>query len=103
MTKRAVKHGVRAKYVLTDSWFSSKGFIQAMRQIKNHALHVVCGVRKDKRQYTYRGKKLDAQALHATLKKRATRSRKLHTRYVEVVVQDEGVGDVKLCLCRFPD
>jgi len=104
MIKRAVKHGFRAKYVLTDSWFSSKGFIQAMRQIKNHALHVVCGVRKDKRQYLYRGKKLDAKALHATLKKEgdAKRCRKLNTRYFEVVVQYEGVGDVTLYLCRFP-
>ena len=33
MVKRAIKHGFRAKYVLTGSWFSSKGFIQAMRQI----------------------------------------------------------------------
>ena len=104
MIKRAVKHGFRAKYVLTDSGFSSKGFIQAMRQIKNQALHVVCGVRKDKRQYTYQGKKLDAKALHATLKKEgnAKRCRKLNTRYFEVVVQYEGVGDVKLYLCRFP-
>ena len=104
MVKRAVKHGFRAKYVLTDSWFSSKGFIQAMRQIKNHALHVVCGVRKDKRQYTYQGKKLDAKALLAALKQEgnAKRCRKLNTRYFAVVVQYEGVGDVKLYLCRFP-
>ena len=104
MVKRAVKHGFRAKYVLTDSGFSSKGFIQAMREINNHALHVVCGVRKDKRQYLYRGKKLDAQALHATRKKagHAKRCRKLHARYCEVVVPYEGVGDVKRYLCRFP-
>ena len=104
MVKRAVKHGFRAKYVLTDSWFSSKGFILAMRQIKNPAMHVVCGVRKDKRQYLYRGKKLDVKALYATLKKEgnAKRCRKLNTRYFEVVVQYEDVGDVKLYLCRFP-
>ena len=104
MIKRAVKHGFRAKYVLTDSGFSSKGFVQAMRQIKNQALHVVCGVRKDKRQYTYQGKKMDVKALHAMLKKEgnAKRCRKLNTRYFEVVVQYEGVGDVTLYLCRFP-
>ena len=104
MVKRAVKHGFRAKYVLTDSRFSSKGFIQAMRQMKNHALHVVCGVRKDKRQYTYHGKKVDAKALIVALKQEgnAKRCRKLHTRYFEVVVSYEGVGDVTLYLCRFP-
>ncbi len=104
MIKRAVKHGFRAKYVLTDSGFSSKGFLQAMRQIQNHAMHVGCGGRKDKRQYTYQGEKLDAKALHAALKKEghAKRCRKLHTRYFAVVVSYEGVGDVKLYLCRFP-
>ena len=104
MVKRAVKHGFRAKYVLTDSWFSRKGFIQAMRQIKNHEMHVVCGVRRDKRQYTYQGKTVDATALLAILQKagNASRCRKLNTRYFEVVVQYEGVGDVKLYLGRFP-
>ena len=94
----------RAQYVLTDRGLSSKEFIQTMRQIKNHALHVVCGVRKDTRQYTYHGKKLDAQALHASRKKagHAKRCRKLHTRYFDVVVPYEGVGDVTLYRCRFP-
>lgn len=50
MIKHAVQHGFRAKYVLTDSGFSRKGFIQTMRQIKNQDLHVVCGERKDQRQ-----------------------------------------------------
>ncbi|MCL5972422.1 MAG: transposase [Firmicutes bacterium] len=90
MIKRAVKHGFRAKYVLTDSGFRSKGFIQTVRQIKSQALHVVCGVRKDKRQYTYQGKKMDVKALHAMVKKKegnAKRCRKLNTRYFEVVEQ----------------
>ena len=55
--------------MLTDSGFSNKGSIQAIRQIKSQALHVVCGVRKDKRQYLYQGKKFDVKALYATVKK----------------------------------
>jgi hypothetical protein len=104
MVKRAIKHGFRAKYVLTDSWFSSKGFIQAMRQIKNYAPHVVCGVRRDQRQYLYQGERLNAKALLATLQKEgnAKRCRKLNTRYFEVVVHYDGVGEVKLYFCRFP-
>lgn len=46
MIKRAVKHGFKAKYVWVDSWFSSKGFIESIRQIKDKAIHVLCGVRK---------------------------------------------------------
>lgn len=104
MIKRAVKHGFKAKYVLVDSWFSSKGFIQAMREIKNKALHVICAVRKDKRNYTYNGVKLNAKQLLSTLKKegKEKRCRKRNTRYFEVVVDYEGVGKVKLYFCRFP-
>lgn len=104
MIKRAVKHGFMAKYVLADSWFSSKEFIQSIRQMKNNALHVVCGVRKDKRKYRYKGEKLNAKELQATLKKEGNekRCRKRNTRYFEAVVQYEGVGDVKLYICRFP-
>lgn len=46
--------------------------------LKSTAL--VCGVRNDKRQYTYHANKLDANALYATLQKEgnAKRCRKLH-------------------------
>jgi hypothetical protein len=104
MIKRAVKHGIRVRYVLVDSWFSSKGFIQAVRQIRHQAMHVVCGVRKDKRKYEYQGVAVDAKTLLTQLQKagKASRCRKLNTRYFEVVVQYEGVGEVKLYFCRFP-
>lgn len=104
MIKRAVKHGFKANYVLVDSWFSSKGFIQSMREIKNQALHVICAVRKDKRNYTYNGSKLNAKQLLSTLKKegKERRCRKRNTRYFEVIVDYEGVGEVKLYFCRFP-
>ena len=104
MVQRAVKHGFQAHYVLADSWFGSKGFIQAIRQIKNGALHVVCGVRKDKRQYRYQGTHVNAQSLLAILKDagNAKRCRKLNTRYYEVVVHYDEIGEVKLYVCRFP-
>lgn len=104
MIKRAVKHGFRARYVLVDSWFGSKGFIQSIRQIKDKAMHVICGVRKDKRQYTYNGIKLDAKSLLSTLKqeRKEKRCRKRNTRYYEVVVDYEGIGPVRLYFCRFP-
>ncbi len=60
MIKRAVKHGIKAHDVLADSGFRRKRFIQAIRQIRKQALHVVCGARKDKRKYGYRGAQVDA-------------------------------------------
>ncbi len=104
MVKRAVKHGFQAHYVLADSWFGSKGFIQAIRQIKHGALHVICGVRMDKRQYLYHGNTVNAQTLLASLKQagNAKRCRQLNSRYYEVVVDYDAIGKVKLYVCRFP-
>ena len=103
MLKRAVKHGFRAKYVLTDSWFSSKEFIQTARSLANKTMHVICGVRKDKRNYRYNGENMNAKQLLATLKheRKEKRCRKRNTRYYEVLVNYEGVGEVKLYFCRF--
>jgi len=104
MIKRAVKHGFNAKYVLVDSWFSSKEFIQTIRKIQDKSLHVVCGVRKDTRWYMYNGEKMNAKMLLDTLKKehKEKRCRKRNTRYYEVVVDYEGVGPVRLYFSRFP-
>lgn len=104
MIKRAVKKGFRARYVLVDSWFSSKEFITTSRQIRQKSLHVICGIRKDKRKYSYNDKTLNAQQLLQTLKKegKEKRCRKRNTRYFEVVVTYEEVGQVKLYYCRFP-
>jgi len=104
MLKRAVKNGFEAKYVLADSWFTSKGFIESVRGIKNGSMHVVGGVRNDKRHYTYDGKSQNAKQLISTLKasKKQKRCRKWNTLYFEVIVNYEGIGDVKLYLCRLP-
>lgn len=104
MLKRAVKNGFMAKYVLADSWFTSKGFIQSVRGIKNGAMHVIGGVRNDKRNYTFEGKSQNAKQLISTLSaaKKQKRCRRWNTRYYEVIVNYEGIGDVKLYICRLP-
>lgn len=104
MLKRAVKNGFMAKYVLADSWFTSKGFIKTVRGIKDGAMHVVGGVRNDKRYYNFEGKTLNAKQLVSTLKatNKQKRCRRWNTRYFEVVVNYEDIGDVKLYLCRLP-
>lgn len=104
MLKRALKHGFRANYVLVDSWFSSKAFIQTVRNLAGETMHVICGVRKDKRYYRYNGEDVNAKQLLAKLKQegKEKRCRKRNTRYHEVVVDYEGVGKIKLYFCRFP-
>jgi len=104
MIKRAVKNGFMAKYVLVDSWFTSLDFIKSIREIKNGAIHVIAGIKNDKRKYDYKGEKLNGKQLIEKLKleNKQKRCRKWNTRYFEVEVNYEGIGIVKLCICRFP-
>jgi len=104
MLKRALKQGFKAKYVLVDSWFSSHQFIQTVRELSNKSMHLICGVRKDGRKYLYKGNSLNADQLQKVLKSEGQekRCRKRNTRYFEVIVDYEGIGQVKLYFCRFP-
>ncbi|SPF52611.1 transposase [Candidatus Desulfosporosinus infrequens] len=104
MLRRALKQGFRAKYVLVDSWFSSHEFIQTIRGLGKNPMHLVCGVRQDRRNYLYNGNSLNASQLKLVLKSEGNekRCRKRNIRYFEVIVDYEGIGHVKLFFCRFP-
>lgn len=103
MIKRAVKNGFLAEYVLCDAWFTSKAFIQEIRAIKNGAMHLIASIRNDKRYYGFKEQMLNAKQIIAILKKTGEhRCRKWNTRYMEAVVYYEGIGSVKLFMCRYP-
>jgi hypothetical protein len=103
MIKRAVKNGFIADYVLCDAWFTSKAFIQEIRGIKNGAMHLIAGIRKDKRHYGFNEQMLNAKQIIDLLKGTgAHRCRKWNTLYMETVVNYESVGSVKLFMCRYP-
>ena len=67
-------------------------------------MHVICGVKNDKRKYEYNGQKLNSKELRTVLSTEgaAKQSRKWNTLYYEVLVHSEEVGDIKLYICRFP-
>ena len=104
MIKRAVKHGFRASYVLCDAWFSSKEFIQTIRGIAGGSMHVIAGVRNDKRKYAYQGQLFNANDIIAKLKAEGSvhRCRKFNIRYLEAAVEYQDIGTVKLFICRYP-
>jgi len=104
MLKRAAKHGFLANYVLCDSWFSSKEFIKTIRGIAGGAMHVIAGIRNDKRKYAFQGQLFNASAIIAKLKSEgsAHRCRKFNIRYFEAVVEYPDIGMVKLFICRYP-
>lgn len=104
LIKRAVKNGFLPKYVLVDSWFTSLNFIKEIRGIKNGAMHLIAGIRNDFRKYSYNGESLNGKQLIKKLSDEGSqkRCRKWNVRYFEVVVYYEGIGEVKLYICRFP-
>ena len=57
----AVSYTDGGSLLLVDSLCSSKGFIQTVRSIGKKAMHVICGVRKDKRHYSYKDQLMIAQ------------------------------------------
>ena len=67
MVKRALAVGVRARYLLMDSWFSMPSLISALRNY----IHVICMLKDHPTwRYEYDGKKLRLRDLYAKLRKR---------------------------------
>jgi len=104
MIKRATKNGFSPNYVLADSWFTSLKFISTVRNIKNGSMHIIAGIKNDKRHYVYQDMNMNGKELIVKLQKegKQKRCRQWNTRYFEVTVEYPGVGEVKLYICRFP-
>lgn len=67
MVKRVLKTGIRAKYLLMDSWFTMPATVIALAQ----HINVIGMVKKSSKiYYTYDGKDLDVTAIYRRLKKR---------------------------------
>ena len=72
MVKRALDIGVRAKYVLMDSWFSMPSAIADLRE----HIHVICMLKdQPKWLYEFKGKKLKLSDLYKKLKKKRGRAK----------------------------
>ena len=98
LIKRAWKKGIRAEYLLVDSWFIDEGLISFMLK---RTMFLLGMCKMDKRLYEYKGKECNARNLLARLKRtKAKRSRKLNARFYEVIVVYKGM-QVKLFFSRF--
>jgi len=72
MLKRAIGMGVRAKYLLMDSWFSAPSIIAKLRR----HIHIICMLKDHPHWlYQYKGKKLRLRDLYAGLKKKKGQDR----------------------------
>lgn len=99
MVKRAIKHGIIADYILTDSWFLSENMITEIRKIKNGAIHILSMCRMDKRKYLTDKGEFNATALRKQNKQSIKRSKKYRAAYIEQRVEYKGVK-VKLFFIR---
>ncbi len=99
MVKRAVKRGIIADYLLTDSWFMSENLINEIRKIKKGAIHILSMCRMDKRKYQTNSGEFNATTLRTKNKHLIKRSKKYRASYIELVVEYKGVK-VKLFFIR---
>ena len=98
LIKRAWQKGIRAEYLLVDSWFIDEALIRFILKSKMFLLGMC---KMDKRLYEYNGKEYNARQLLTRMKRTKTkRSRKLHARFYDVIVVYKGI-QVKLFFSRF--
>lgn len=94
MVKRAVKHGIIADYLLTDSWFLSENMISQIRNIKKGAIHLISMCKMDKRKYLCDAGEFNAKDLLKLKKhnrKNIIRSKIHKVYYIQVQVEYKGI------------
>lgn len=99
MVKRALRAGIRARYILMDSWFAFPAIITAL---SSH-LPVVCMLKRLKTvRYTWRGQKLTLTGLYQQVKKRRGKARILASVLV-TIAEGQTVKIVFVRDCRKKD
>jgi len=67
MVQRAVDRGIRARYVLFDSWYAWPSLINSIRDVDSN-LHVICRLKDGKIPYQYKGKTYRLSQLYGKVK-----------------------------------
>lgn len=92
MLKEALDAGIKADYVLFDSWFCGSELIS---NITKMGLHVVCMAKRGTKKYIYNGEYLDCKEIYNKCKKRRGRSKYLLSVDVKIPYQPKKVDGVK--------
>ena len=100
MVKRLWDKGLRAEYVLTDSWFSCAKFIKEVRAACDGKAHLVCRAKFNATKYDVQGKVLNALQIRDLNRSEAVCCKKYKCMYIR---QKAMLGDqvVLLFLVRF--
>jgi hypothetical protein len=85
MIKRAIKHQIRAAYVLMDSWFVTDDMIKGIRKLCKGKMHVVGMCKMDSRKFTIGEKDYNSHNIIAINEKRNVhKSRIYNSQYIVV-------------------
>lgn len=82
MIKRAWRYGIRARYLLADSWFACEDLIARTRKPGNGSVHYVGLAKTGKTRYKVGGKLYNAHGLVALHQREAKQHRKYKCLYV---------------------
>jgi len=90
MLERAVKKGIKAPYLLADSWFFCKKLVDGCREL---GIHLIARIKSNNWLYEYQGKYYTIWQLcrKLTSPKNRKKSRKYNLYYVKVRVLFQGV------------
>ena len=95
LVKTAQQTGLKAKYVLFDSWFSSPKTITALKQEQN--LDVIAMIKKSSKvKYVYHGKMLNIKEIYSKNRKRRGRSKYLLS--IDVAVGEKSIPAKIVCV-----
>jgi hypothetical protein len=87
MLKGAIKKGIVADYVLTDSWFTCW---EMVKTAKDNGLKYIGMFSKVKTKFTFRGKKMTYKEIRKYSRKHASRNKKFNLFYIRTVVEWNG-------------
>jgi hypothetical protein len=97
MVKRALKQGIYADYLLTDSWYAKPDFIQ---QAAEEGIAVIARIANNDRIWHFKGKHKSLNAIYNALSKVRRHScgthGKIHYRYFDTIAEHRKLGKVKL-------
>lgn len=92
MLRRAVAKGIKAGYVLFDSWYAWPVVINQIRNI-DEKLHVICRLKDTKTLYEYKKKKYRLGELYRKVKKDLVKSKRTGLLLKRVKVKMPGADD----------
>ena len=93
MLSRAVKHGITADYVMTDSWFFCFELLNKLDKIKKGSIKLISMVKLNNQIFTLCGteKSMSVKNILNTKKRKATVNKKYKSKYIKVPCFYKGI------------